>query len=189
MKRLLELPRERRQWRDYFLLSLTYYLCRRVGEAVCLQTSHFQNLESGEVLVPILKRVRKGKFPAGMLRDAATGLPLLSVPVIDGLSVMRAAVNWARGREWLFEGRRSGTHMSVKAAERAFMKWAALVEGMPHRASMHSLRHTACSRVVEAAGVAAGRDLAGHANIATTDRYAHTTKEALARARGSLTPR
>lgn len=45
----------------------------------------------------------------------------------------------------------------------------------------HDLRHTAGSRVTRAAGIAVARNLLGHSDIATTDRYSHVLMEDVAR--------
>jgi integrase/recombinase XerD len=51
---------------------------------------------------------------------------------------------------------------------------AAQLAGLQRRVTPHTLRHTFASRYLEAGGTLAElRDILGHANIATTDRYSH----------------
>ena len=68
-----------------------------------------------------------------------------------------------------------------------FYRWAPCAK-LHRDASPHSLRHTAVSNVVSAAGVVLGRDIAAHSSIAVTNVYAHATDEDRRKARGSLRP-
>lgn len=189
---LLRAPEAAGEMRDYYVLACAYYLCRRVGEVVRLQPAHFANLSMSEIVVPILKRVKKAKdgvearWPRGMQKDALTGLPLARVPIIDGMEILQRMLAWAGNRDWIFQGSRGG-HLSVRRATQIFRVWAD-VAALPKQCTIHSLRHTACSNVVSAAGIAVGRDLAAHSSIAVTNTYVHATREDLARAKGALNP-
>ncbi len=197
---LLRAPREAGAWRDHYLLASMYYLARRVGEAVLLQPDHFRNLSMNEIVVPLKKRLRKHrcrescpkncamdgkvKWPRGMLKDGLTGMPLKAIPVVDGQQTLREMLKWAGEKDWIFPGMNGG-HLTVRRAQAIFRVWADSV-GLPKQMSPHSLRHTAVSFLVEAAGVAVGRDVAAHSSIAVTDLYTHTTAASLKKARGSL---
>lgn|GEM_PF-5306210 len=189
---LLRGPRDAKELRDYYLLACAYFLCRRVGEVVRLQPSHFANIAMDEIVVPILKRVKKPKdgqearWPRGMQKDALTGLPLARVPVVDGKDILVAMLAWAGDSDWIFRGSRGG-HLSSRRGQQIFRVWADAA-GIPTQCTIHSLRHTACSNVVSKAGIAVGRDLAAHSSIAVTNTYVHSTREDLERAKGSLDP-
>lgn len=201
VKELLLAPKGAGEMRDYYLLAATYYLGRRIGETVLLQPRHFENLEFGEVTVPILKRLRlhrckprcaspcpsKGKhvWPKGLPKDELTGLPMKKIPVIDGKILLSRMLAWCGARAWIFRGRSAGSHLRTRQAQSIFRMWATVV-GLPDAVTAHSLRHTAVTFAVDSGGIALGRDLAAHANIATTDGYVKTTEGAKARARGSL---
>ncbi len=198
---LLAAPLEAGAMRDHYLLACTYFLCRRIGEVVLLQPKHFVHMDDDEVLVPLLKRKtthrctgrckipcpRQGvrEMPRGMAEDDLTGLPLKAIPLFDGKSIFKGMLEWAAGRDWLFQGQTPKTHLSVRRAQDIFRLWADVI-GLDEKVTPHSLRHTACSLVVAKAGVVAGRDLAAHSSVAITDIYTHLTPEDRAKAKGAL---
>lgn len=197
---LLDAPRAAGKWRDHYLLAATFYLCRRVGEVVLLQPRHFENIASGEIVIPLLKRLKvhrcrnscardcpdvgKRKWPRGYAKDQATGLPLKAVPIVGGKETLQAMLKWAGDRQWIFAGR-AGKHLGVRRAEQIFNEWRD-VAGLPPKATIHSLRHTGVSLVTAAGGIAVGRDIAGHASVATTDTYVHRQQRDVERAAKAL---
>lgn len=70
--------------------------------------------------------------------------------------------------------------------------WAALDAAGIADFRFHDLRHTSLSRITRAKGLKAAQNLAGHASIATTARYAHCEldelREAMERVGGELHP-
>lgn len=198
---LIGAPKAAGEMRDYYLLAATYFLARRIGEVVRLRPENFANLEDDEVNIGILKRERAHRCGPRCARpckrkgtktvsrnlphDPVNGLPVVSIPVLpDAKPVLAAMVRWAGERRWIFEGQ-LGKHLTTRAAQKIFTKWK-LVAGIPKAVTPHSLRHTAVSRVVAAAGIALGRDLAAHSSIAVTNAYVHVTEGDRERSRGSL---
>lgn len=160
--------------RDGYLFACCYYLACRVGEAVLLRTEHF-DLAHDCVRVPTLKRKRESEPP------------LIEVPVLDGKDTLSDMLAWAAGRAWLFPGGDvKHPHLSVRRALILFARWRDRL-GLDPAATIHSLRHTAVSRVYAALkDPVAARDFARHANVATTSHYLHRLPGRWTEARGSL---
>lgn len=78
---------------------------------------------------------------------------------------------------WVF----SGSNKPVKNIRRA-LKTAAQKAGIKH-ITPNMLRHTfACHTLMKGADIQAVKDIMGHKNISTTDRYTHAIKESLKKA-------
>ncbi len=179
--------------RDYYLLSLTYYLALREVETTWLRPEHF-HLDEGEVHVPTAKRKPRKGEPV----DRITRKLLLSVPVLFGEDVMRAALSWAgrQGSTWLFPSRcKSDSPITTRQFRRTFHLWSKAA-ALPPEVSAHSLRHSAGTHVYEIAGGkirAAGgdpivlvRDFMRHTDVKTTDIYLHSTPTTIDAARAAL---
>jgi integrase/recombinase XerC len=68
---------------------------------------------------------------------------------------------------------RDERRMTVRSVQHMVSRTARLA-GLERRVTPHTLRHTFSTRYLEAGGTLAElRDILGHANIATTDRYSH----------------
>jgi site-specific recombinase XerD len=73
----------------------------------------------------------------------------------------------------LFLSRDEQSRMTSRSVQHVVRR-AAQLAGLQRRVTPHTLRHTFASRYLEAGGTLAElRDILGHANIATTDRYSH----------------
>jgi site-specific recombinase XerD len=73
----------------------------------------------------------------------------------------------------LFLSRDEQSRMTSRSVQHMVSR-AAQIAGLERRVTPHTLRHTFASRYLEAGGTLAElRDILGHANIATTDRYSH----------------
>lgn len=176
---LLEHPRTHKKARDYYLLALSYCLALRISEAVSLQTKHLRP-EYGEVLIPSAKR----KPRRGDMVDEHTGRPLITVPILFGAHIVKAAKRWAGDREFLFTARGTNKPISARQGTYTFHRWSKIA-GLDLRVSPHSLRHSAATFVQEVVGedVVLVRDFLRHSNVATTNEYLHKTPQKLDQAR------
>ncbi|MBN1310778.1 MAG: tyrosine-type recombinase/integrase [Anaerolineae bacterium] len=75
----------------------------------------------------------------------------------------------------LFLSRDEQSRMTSRSVQHMVSR-AAQIAGSERRVTPHALRHTFASRYLEAGGTLAElRDILGHTNIATTDRYSHAS--------------
>jgi integrase len=195
VRRLLDAPRAAGRLRDYFLLSLMYYLALRSTEVTHLRPEYF-NWRTKEVRIPSAKR--KPKPGADVRPEAGGARPMIVVPILFGEAVMRAACAWAEksGQAWMFPSR---THPSKPVSTRqvryTFRMWAKATE-VPDEVSSHSLRHSAGTHVYEIGGAAvrkAGgdpvvlvRDFMRHSDISITSIYLHSTRGTIEAARNAM---
>ena len=99
------------------------------------------------------------------------------IPLTDAAFAALAAYRKAdRGRAaWVFPGRKGGRFRSPAKAMRLLFQRAGVYES---GSVLHSLRHTFASEALAAgADLATVKELLGHANIATTQIYTHSTEE------------
>lgn len=88
---------------------------------------------------------------------------------------------WAQYRpaDWLFPGGIPGEPLSSKAIQRIFHK-ARAKAGIKNRATVHSLRHSFATHLLEAGvNLFYLQKLMGHASIGTTAKYLHLTRTGL----------
>lgn len=192
---LLNGPRMAGRERDYYLLSLAYYLALRGGEAVVLKPEHL-NLRSSYAHIPSEKRKpRKGQPVC-----PSTGRPLLRIPILFGDSVISAALQWAERNPspsgFMFPSRVDPSKpITTRQFRLTFRLWAKAAS-LPEEVSAHSLRHSAGTHVYASAGAkirASGadplvliRDFMRHANIATTSIYLHSSPDTIEAARKAM---
>jgi integrase len=192
---LLNGPRMAGRERDYYLLSLAYYLALRGGEAVVLKPEHV-NLSGVEAHIPSEKRKPKRGQPVCQ----STGRPMITIPILFGDSVIAGALQWAQRHPspagFMFPSRVDPTRpISTRQFRLTFRLWAKAA-GLPEEVSAHSLRHSAGTHVYASAGAkirASGadplvliRDFMRHANIATTSIYLHSSPDTISAARRAM---
>lgn len=194
---LLDGPRRAGRERDYYLLSLAYYLALRGGEAVCLRPEQL-SVTTAEAWIPSEKRKPK----RGQKVCHYTGRPIIRMPILFGDSVIRAADAWHERSKtdsssgWMFPSRSDPKRpISSRQFRLTFRLWAKAA-GLPEEVSAHSLRHSAGTHVFETAGssirragadpVVLVRDFMRHANIATTSLYLHSTPGMVNAARNAM---
>jgi len=143
---------------DRMLLRTTYACGLRIGEAVRLRVA---DLDSRRGVVV----VRQGK-----------GRKDRQVPLSGQLlSELRAYWRRCRPREWLFPRRHGPGHCSITALQRR-VKRAVRTLGWSKRVSLHTLRHSYATHLLEAGvDVVTLQHLLGHNDLETTARYLHVS--------------
>jgi integrase len=162
---------------------VSYYLALRSTEAVAMRAEYI-DIDHGEAWVPSAKK----KVRPNHRVCKHTDRPLIKVPILHGERVLASAVEWAKGRDWMFPAARGDKgHMSTRQMRNVFKAWCREA-GFDDRISAHSLRHSAGTHVQEAVGddVVLIRDYMRHSNIAITNTYLHSTPTKVKKARESM---
>jgi site-specific recombinase XerD len=138
------------------LLMMVYASGLRVSEVVALKR---ENIDPARKT--ILVKGGKGR------KDRQT--------VFSGriLTLLRSYCRCGDIKTWLFPGRDAGCHLSIRSAQRVFS--AAMTRaGIVKDASIHSLRHSFATHLLEAGiSIRYIKDLLGHTSVKTTERYTH----------------
>ena len=138
----------------------------RCGEMPSLRRSDV-NLATGQLTVE--RSVWKGHV------TATKGGHVRYVPMPDRLREALRTHQHLRGSHVL--AGKDGKPLTQKMVQN-LVKWAARRAGVPH--VVHILRHTYCSNLAMRGGSARSiQELAGHQNLATTQRYMHLTPDTL----------
>jgi site-specific recombinase XerD len=136
------------------LLTLVYSSGLRVSEAVALKREHI-DISRKTVYI----KAGKGR------KDRCTVLPEKAVPFIKEYCEMNGI------KTWLFPGQPSNRHLAIRSAQRIFEK-AARNAGIIKKTSIHSLRHTFATHLLESGtDIRYIQALLGHSSICTTERY------------------
>ena len=151
--------------RDLMALQTAYACGLRVSEVVRLRLA---DIDASRMTVHV--RCAKGR------KDRY--VPLSAV-LLDRL---RDYWRECRPRDWLFPGARPGSHLSIASLQRACSR-AVRACGFAKKASMHTLRHSYATHLLEAGtDLARLQKLLGHNQLSTTLIYAHVSQEHLQRA-------
>jgi site-specific recombinase XerD len=138
------------------LLQTTYACGLRLGEVLRLRIS---DIDSARMVIHI--HCAKGRKDRLMPLSPAL------------LALLRHYWRQYRPRTWLFPGRHSGkplNHGSVQRLFRDFLR----ATGITKKASMHTLRHSYATHLLEAGcNLATLQKLLGHNQLSTTLRYTH----------------
>jgi site-specific recombinase XerD len=150
-------------WLRLFL-QITYACGLRAGEAVRLRVS---DIDSSRMVVHI--RCAKGR------KDRL--LPLSATL----LNLLRDYWRQYRPHNWLFPARHQDQHRHLGAVQRLFHQLVVAC-GITKKASMHTLRHSYATHLLEAGcDLASLQRLLGHNQLSTTLRYVHLTQSHLHR--------
>jgi site-specific recombinase XerD len=155
--------------RDQMLLQTAYAAGLRVSELVRLQVGDID----GQRLV---LHIRAGKGGKDRL-----------VP-LSALLLQRLRHYWQRYRPqpWLFPGLGPQGHLSTGQVQRLFRR-ALREAGISKKASMHTLRHSYATHLLESGtDLATLQKLLGHNQLSTTVRYTHIQQSHLQRTRSPL---
>jgi site-specific recombinase XerD len=141
------------------LLALAYSSGLRVSEVVALKVKH-------------IDLSRKSVFVSGGKgrKDRCT---LLSEAVVAFLEEYAAQEDTDA---WIFPGVPREKHLSIRSAQKVFDRALARA-GVEKEASIHSLRHSFATHLLEAGtDIRYIQDLLGHTSIKTTERYTHVAR-------------
>jgi site-specific recombinase XerD len=151
------------------LLQTTYACGLRAGEVVRLRLT---DLDSQRMVV----QVRQGKGRKDRLVPLSPGL----------LGLLRDYWRQQRPREWLFPGGTPAGHRSLGQVQRLCRR-AVLAAGITKRASLHTLRHSYATHLLEAGvDLLSLQKLLGHNQVSTTVLYTHVQQSHLHRAPSPL---
>ena len=151
------------------LLSITYSAGLRVSEAAKLKVT---DIDSKRMMV----RVQQGKG----------GKDRYSILSQKALELLRCYWRQYRPKEWLFEGQEDGTHICYTAIRNIFVE-AKKRAGITKPASIHTLRHSFATHLIEAGtSLHHVQLLLGHRSPTTTTVYLHVSKMNLAQVSSPL---
>lgn len=141
---------------------VTYSDGLRVSEAVHLKVA---DIDGGRKMIHVgFAKGRKERYTR--LGDAT-------------LEELRNYWKESRPKEWLFPGKRDCGYMSVQSAEKIF-KAAAARAGIVKKVSIHALRHSFATHLLEAGvDIRYIQELLGHASAKTTEICTHVSSRAI----------
>jgi integrase/recombinase XerD len=155
--------------REKTLLTVVYSAGLRVSEVICLKVSD------------ILSDRRQIRIEGGKGNKER-----YAVLANETLGLLRTYYAVCRPKEWLFPGQEAGTHISQRTAQRFFER-AKEKAGINRKATMHSLRHSFATHLLEdGVDIRYIQELLGHSSIKTTERYTHVSKHRLSQVRSPL---
>jgi site-specific recombinase XerD len=135
----------------------------RISEAVSLKVS---DIDSSRMVI----RVERGK-------GAKDRYSVLSQRLLE---VLRVYWKQQRPTEYLFPGRKAGTHMRPETVQQ-ICREAAYLSGIGKRVTAHTLRHSFATHLLEnGEELRVIQVLLGHSRIDTTARYTHISKAKIA---------
>jgi site-specific recombinase XerD len=144
------------------LLMVTYSSGLRVSEVVRLKP---EDVDGERMLIHVHKA--KGQKDRYTLLGSAT------------LKELRRYWKESHPGTWLFPGKRESGYLSEESAEKIF-KDAAFKAGIRKKVSIHTLRHTFATHLLES-GVDLRyiQELLGHASSKTTEIYTHVSQKSI----------
>jgi integrase/recombinase XerD len=146
------------------LLLTAYSAGLRVSELVNLRV---RDIDSGRMLI----HIHEGKGGKDRMVQLSQVL----------LETLRAYYKQYKPKEYLFEGDKAGEPYSSRSAQ-AVLKQAKLGAGIKKKGSIHMLRHSYATHLLESGtDIRYIQDLLGHNSIKTTLRYTHVSKLKLER--------
>lgn len=138
------------------LLQTTYACGLRLGEVLRLRIS---DIDSARMAIHV--RCAKGRKDRLVPLSAAL------------LGLLRNYWRQYCPKEWLFPGRHQGKPLNQGSVQRLFRRFL-LACAIPKKASMHTLRHSYATHLLESGtDLATLQKLLGHNQLSTTLRYVH----------------
>ncbi|MDR3138669.1 MAG: tyrosine-type recombinase/integrase [Treponema sp.] len=151
------------------LLMLVYSAGLRVSEVVALKRDHI-DLGRKTILIHAGKG-RKDRYTLLSERAAIFIKEYCALYAIDG---------------WIFPGQPASRHLSIRTAQSIFDK-ALAKAGIQKAASLHSLRHTFATHLLESGtDIKYIQELLGHASLRTTERYTHIARRDILKIKSPL---
>ena len=150
-------------------LTAAYGAGLRASEAVSLKLA---DIDSDRMLI----QVRHGK--------GARDRTVMLSPQL--LTILRTYWRLARSREWLFPGRDETKPLDVQVLHAA-CRSAARAAGLTKRVSVHTLRHSFATHLLESGvDIRIIQVLLGHKSLSTTARYTQVATTTIARTQSPL---
>lgn len=144
------------------MLFTAYSAGLRVSEVVGLKIS---DIDSGRMQIRVARA--KGK------KDRYVSLSILL------LDILRQYIVLFRPREYLFESELTGTAYPTRTVQQIFSN-AKQKAGILKEVGIHSLRHSFATHLLDkGVDIRYIKDILGHFNIKTTERYLHVSKKQL----------
>ncbi|WP_305026028.1 tyrosine-type recombinase/integrase [Paenibacillus lacisoli] len=151
------------------VLFLTYSSGLRVGEVVRLRTDDLD--EARQVL-----RIRQGKGRT----DRNTLLSPTAMKMVQSYTAQH------QPQGWLFPGQDSRRHVTERTIQKVFEE-ARRREGIVKKVSIHSLRHSFATHLLEGGtDLRYIEELLGHQSARTTQRYTHVSTKNIQRIQSPL---
>ena len=160
---------------------------RRLFDSVCdpfylmiLQTAYAAGLRVSEVVALKVSDIDAQRMALHV--RCAKGRKDRLVP-LSAVLLARLRQYWRqyRPRDWLFPGQEPGKHISQGQVQRICHR-AVLASGISKKASMHTLRHSYATHLLEqGADLPTLQKLLGHNQLSTTLRYTHVEQSHLQR--------
>src|SRR5215472_1256595 len=158
--------------RDQVMLSLGYGCGLRAGEIVRLRAG---DIDSEQMIIRIVQS--KGR------KDRHVMLPpelLVSLRQWWRVRPTRFDADVPMRERWLFPGRRKGQHLTYRQLSRIFHE-AAAAAGITKRISLHSLRHSFATELLEeGTDIRYIQAVLGHDKLDTTARYTRVATSRIA---------
>jgi site-specific recombinase XerD len=152
------------------LLMLAYSSGLRVSEVIVLKREHI-DLNRKTVLIRLGKG-RKDRYTLLSDRAAAFVKDYCALYAID---------------TWLFPGQGASGHLSIRSAQNIFDKALAKAGIQKPGLSIHSLRHTFATHLMEnGTDIKYIQALLGHVSLRTTERYTHIARRDVLRIQSPL---
>lgn len=99
----------------------------------------------------------------------------VSVLSAAALSILIEYMEKMKPKTWLFPGQAEGSHLTERSVQKAFER-ALQVAGIQKSVSVHSLRHSFATHLLEAGtDLRYIQELLGHKSSRTTERYTHVS--------------
>jgi site-specific recombinase XerD len=151
------------------ILMITYSSGLRISEVSRLKIT---DIDSKRMMVWI-QRGKGGKDRYTILSQRA-------------LDCLRQYWREYRPKEWLFEGQKEGTHITISSITQIFQK-AKKIAGITKPACVHTLRHSFATHLIEAGtSLHHVQLLLGHRSPTTTTVYLHVSRMNLAQVTSPL---
>lgn len=155
---------------DAVLFRVLFYSGMRVGEAVVLRwadVSFAANLQGA--MLHVRRNLSDGIEVDTPKGGRARTVPLAR-PAAQALATLAAREDFTSEQDYVFVNR-LGRRLDTSAIRRRY-KRACTAAGL-RPLKLHALRHAAGSLTAQAAGSAFARDMLGHSDVRTTNRYLH----------------
>jgi integrase len=162
---------------DAALFRVLFYSGMRLGEALVLRWGDvtFTTDRPGAML--LIHRTLSAGVEVDTPKGGKARTVPLARPAAQALATLGRRGDFTGADEYVFANR-LGRRLDPSAVRRRYQRACKVAGLRPLR--LHALRHAAGSLTAQAAGAAFARDLLGHSDVRTTNRYLHGKVDARA---------